>query len=212
MVVQEEDLVIIKKTKEMDVTAEYLANKRILFEYPRKGYEQYGKSHISKIKTGILGELAVLEYLINYLNEKYGAIDPIKRWQILHTKVRFSYLIMVGKFDGGHEFKIGKQKPILFDVKTYHDNQVTASQIFYGLKNNKLKPQPLNLFIDKDQNSKANIYIQTFINQSGDIILAGFNKGIPQLATWMPNPAYAKSVPELEPMKDLLILVKKVIG
>ena len=44
MTVQEKDLIFIKKSKEMDITAEYLANKRILFEYPRKGYGEYGRT------------------------------------------------------------------------------------------------------------------------------------------------------------------------
>ncbi|HPC81363.1 MAG: hypothetical protein GX941_06675 [Candidatus Methanofastidiosa archaeon] len=211
MTVQEKDLIFIKKSKEMDITAEYLANKRILFEYPRKGYGEYGRTHIPKIKIGILGELAVLEYLIDFLTNEYGNIDPIKRWEVLHNKVGFSYLITIGKFDGGHEFKIGKTKPIIIDVKTYHNNQVSVSQIFNGLKDDKSNPKPLNLFIDKDQNPKADIYIQTFINNEADIILSGFNEGLPPLATWMPNPAYTKSVPELTPMKELLNLIKKRI-
>lgn len=210
MTVTEKDLIIIKKTKEMDSTAEYLARKRILFEYPRKGYGEYGDNHILNIKTGILGELGVLEFFLEILNKNYSSVDPVDRWEILHKKIGFSYLILIGKFDGGYEFKMGSKNPVSIDIKTYHTTTVTNSQIFNGLQDNKNNPHPLNLFIDKNQNSKADIYIQTFINTDGDIIIAGFNKGLPPLASWMPNPAYTKPVPELEPMYKLIDLMKDV--
>lgn len=210
MVVTEKDIVVIKKSNEMDTTAEYIAKKRLLFEYPREGYGKYDSSHLSNIKVGILGELAFLEYFTYYLNKKYGSIEPIKRWSIIHKQIGFSYLIVIGKFDGGHEFKIGKSKEILVDVKTYEKNQVTMSQIFNGLKDDPEKKQPLNLFIDKNQNTKADIYIQSFILKNGDIALVGFNEGLPPLADWMPNPAYTKPVPELEPMQSLISRVNEI--
>ncbi len=208
MTVSKDEIIIIKKTDEMDVTSEYLAKKRILFEYPREGYGEYDETHINKIKIGILGELAFLEYFLNFLKEKYGSIKPIKRWNILHSKVGFSYLIMIGKFDGGHEFRIGKKNSIKIDIKTYEQNQVSINQIFYGLKEDIKKPQPLNLFIDKDQYTKADIYIQTFILNDGNIALAGYNVGLPPLATWMPKPAYTKTIPELENMNTLTKKIK----
>jgi hypothetical protein len=210
MAVTKDNIVVIKKTPEMDITADYLARKRLLFEFPRKGYGKYDKSHVSKIKVGILGELGLLEYILDYLQREYSKIPSIERWNILHNKVGFSYLIIIGKFDGGHEFKIGKKANLLIDVKTYHDRKVGISQIFNGLKDDALDPRPLHLFIDEKQNANADIYVQAFISQEDDIILAGFNRGLPELATWMPNPAYTKAIPELESMNELLSLIKEV--
>ena len=39
----------------MDIVATYLANKRVLFEYPREGYGNYNTRGIDNIKSGILG-------------------------------------------------------------------------------------------------------------------------------------------------------------
>ncbi|MEO8065525.1 MAG: hypothetical protein ABI643_01555 [Candidatus Doudnabacteria bacterium] len=200
MSVNKSNLIVIAITDEMNHVAEYVAEKRSLFEYPRRGYGSYEKiSHINKIKTGILGELAFLEYIFSYLNNNFGAIEPLDRWQILHKRVEFSYGIVIGKFDEGFEFKI-KNKTI--DIKTYENNKVSLDQIFKGLK---LNGMPLNLLIDQKQNSKADFYVQAFLlDDDKSVCLAGYSIGLPPLASWMPNPAYTKAVPDLEPMSEIL--------
>ena len=207
MTVDKKDLIIIEKTKELEIISEFLAKRRLFFEYPRQGYGGYDESHISKIKSGILGELAFFEYIYSWLEEQYGSLDSKQRWKILHKKVGFSYLLVLGKFDGGHEFEIGVKDPILIDIKTYEENKVSVSQIFNGLKDDKKNPRPLNLFVDKTQNAKADIYVQTFILKNGNIVLAGFNQGLPPIKNWMPKPAHTKPVPNLQPMNNLKNLI-----
>ena len=118
---------------------------------------------------------------------------------ILYKKVRFSYSIVIGKFDDGFEFKV-QDKTI--DIKTYKNNKVFTDQIFKGLK---LNGKPLNLFIDKDQASSAYYYVQAFLlNDEKNLCLAGYSVGLPQLASWTLNPAYTKAIPDLEPMAKIL--------
>ncbi len=201
MPVTEKDLVFISITPEMEVFAEYTANKRQLYEYPRAGYGDYNNRGISKIKNGILGELAFLEYIHSFLSKVTVSLDVKKRWKVLHEKAKFSYHPVIGNFDGGFEFKIGDKT---IDIKTYETNQVSVNQIFKGLKE---QGRPLSLFIDKSQNTTASIYIQVFRMNDKKMCLAGFHKGLPQLATWMPKPAYTCAVPFLQKMDDLFDLI-----
>jgi len=194
------DLVIVEITDEMLAFSKYVAKKRQLFEFERKSYGNYDTRGIDKIKIGILGELAFLEFIFNHLEKKYSNIKSAERNSILHNKIKFSYTTTIGKFDKGFDFAL-KEKTI--DIKTYQTNKVTISQIFNGLRNNR---QPLSLFIDKNQSANADIYIQAFILTDNRICLAGFYEGVPPLQTWMPTPAYACPVTDLKPLSKLLIL------
>ena len=202
MSVTEKDLVFIPITTEMEAFATYTANKRQLYEYPREGYGDYNKRGISKIKNGILGELAFLEYIHSYLSNKTQTLDVKERWKVLHEKAKFSYHPVIGNFDGGFEFKISDKT---IDIKTYETNHVSIEQIFKGLKK---QGRPLSLFIDESQNTSASIYVQVFIMKDNRMCLAGFHEGLPKLATWMPKPAYTCPVPELKLMNKLLNLLK----
>jgi hypothetical protein len=199
MAVTPNDLIIIPITEQMNNLAEFIATKRQLFEYPRKGYGDYDSRGNSKIKAGMLGELAFLEFMHSELQKKYGSLPAKERWEILHKKVEFSYQLVIGKFDKGYEFSIGKKT---IDIKTYQNKTVSVEQIFKGLN---LQGTPLHLFIDQSQKSIAEIYIQTFILHDNKVCLAGYYQGLPPLQTWMPNRAYSKPIPELNPMASLLI-------
>lgn len=207
MPVTPKDLVKIKISPAMSSTAQYLADKRMLFEFPRGGYGSYNASHVAFIESGIIGELAVLEYLHNFLSVNYGSLSPAERVSLLHKQVKFSYMLVIGSYDGGYEFSVGS-KPSLIDVKTYHQQKVSDSQIFNGLKNNPAKPSPLNLFIDATQSHKADIYIQTFLSLNNEIIIAGYCIGLPPIQNWMPNKAHTKAVPDLEPIRNLPSFLK----
>ncbi len=198
MPVQEKDLIMITQSEGMNITAQYLAKKRSLYEYPRKAYGNYNTRGISKIKNGILGELAFLEYIHTFLENKTKDIPQEKRWKLLHEKIRFSYEPKLGVFDGGFEFKLGD---LTVDIKTYESQRVNVSQIFNGLNN---QGKPLNLFIDQSQHAQADIYIQVFLMENLKICLAGYYKGLPPKADWMPKPAYACPVTGLKPMHELL--------
>jgi hypothetical protein len=198
MSVTEKDLVFISITSQMEIFAEYTADKRQLYEYPRAGYGDYNQRGNSKIKNGILGELAFLEYIHSHLLKVTQSLDVKDRWKILHEKAKFSYHPVIGNFDGGFEFKIGDKT---IDIKTYETNQVSVNQIFKGLKE---QGRPLSLFIDKSQNTNATIYVQVFRMEDNRMCLAGFHEGLPEIATWMPKPAYTCAVPLLQKMDSLL--------
>lgn len=186
------------------MTAEYIANYRLLFEYPRSGYGAYDETHVKNIKNGLLGELGFLEYICEIIKTAYP--DPSTRWDIVKNELGFCYLPVIGLYDEGYEFKF---KDIVIDVKTYGTRSVTVDQIFNGIK---LNGNPLNLFIDRTQKPGANIYVQAFILINGDIALAGYHIGLPPLKTWMPNPAYCKPVDELVNMNRLIDDIKKMIS
>lgn len=198
MPISREDLVILPIAVEMEQVANYISQKRKLFEYPREGYGDYDSRGVEKIKTGILGELGFLEFIFLHIEKKYGNIKAKDRWVVLHEKVKFAYSITIGKFDKGFEFSIAEET---IDVKTYDNNIVTIEQIFNGLKGN---GKPLNLFIDETQNTNADYYVQSFVMPENKICLAGCYEGLPPLATWMPNPAYTCPVPDLLNMNILL--------
>jgi len=199
--ITKENLIILPITDEMDKMAGYIAEKRKLFEYPREGYGDYDSRGIERIKAGILGELGFLEFIFSNLEKKYNNFKADDRWEILNKKVKFSYNIVIGKFDEGFEFKIDDKT---IDIKTYENNIVTVEQIFAGLSNN---GRPLNLLIDKTQNAKADYYVQVFMLPDKKICLAGYFEGLPPIATWMPNPAYTCPVPDL---LNISILLDKI--
>jgi hypothetical protein len=202
MAVTEKDLIMIPLTEEMQTLVSYWANKRLLYEYPRKGYGDYDTRGTSAIETGVLGELGFLEFIQTYLQEKTKGISAPKRWKKLQ-KVQFSYRPIIGSFDEGFEFIMAGKS---IDIKTYENNKVTVNQIFRGLKGN---GRALNLMIDQTQSHSADIYVQSFLTKDNHICLAGFYKGLPkEIGTWMPQPAHYCPIPQLNPMKDLLTLLK----
>lgn len=201
MGITEKDLVIIDISDEMKCTSQYLAKKRIFFEYPRDGYGPYNESHVAKIEAGILGELAVFEHFMTILNDNYKHLKPSERWTLLQDKIRFSFKEVIGKVDDGNDFLIRDHK---IDVKTYENNKVTIDQIFKGLR---LQGKPLNLLIDCNQNSKADIYVQCFILEDDRIAISGYIDSLPPIQTWMPNAAHALPVPHLKSIHQLTELL-----
>ena len=179
-----------------DIAATYIATQRLAFEYPREGYGPYDDTHLKNIKSGILGELAFLEYYKDYVERAYP--DPKTRNILAKRDLGFCYKVVIGLPDGGHDFSFYNIKA---DVKTYGTRTVTPKQII---------DIPLNLFIDAQtvNTHKADIYIQSFITENRGIILAGYNVGLPPLLTWPPKPAHGKPVIELLPMSTLFINIK----
>jgi len=199
-----EDLVIIKYDKNREITADYFARHRLIFEYPRGGYGKYNEGHLVNIRNGLLGEFAFLEFICDIIKEKYK--DANIKWKVVKEDLGFCYTVIIRMYDEGYEFKF---KNVKVDVKTYGTKQVSIEQIFFGLEK---KGEPLNLFIDKEQYIKAEIYVQAFILGNNDIALAGYNIGLPPLANWMPKPAYCKPIPELLNMMGLTENITKIIS
>jgi len=82
------DLVILEVSKEMQIAAEYFAKKRMLYEYPRVGYGEYNETHLTNIVSGYIGEFCFLEYVHNYLEEKFGNLTWIISEKLYKEKER----------------------------------------------------------------------------------------------------------------------------
>jgi len=187
-IVNIDNLVLIHISKEMGEASDYFANKRILFEFPRSGYGAYDQSHIVNIKNGYLGELAFLEYLIKYLNEKHENLQPNERFDAM-SKLGVSYELIIGRTQN-YDFKINNKT---VDVKTYGTKIIE----------NKEEALQYNLFIDVTQHTTCDIYIQAFI-MSTEVILAGYHIGVPKdIIESIPHPAHKCPVQKLEKIANI---------
>jgi hypothetical protein len=186
--VTEKDLIIYPYNDIRTKVAEYLANNRLFFEYPRNGYGAYDNNHIINILNGYLGEFVFLEFMLDKFKLEFK--DDVKYWESVKDKYKFYYKIVIGDYDAGFEFSI-KNKTI--DIKNYGTKKVSINDILR-----------LNLLIDKNQSAKADIYIQSFILNNDSICLAGYNIGLPQRSSdKFPQPAYYCPTRELRPMNGL---------
>lgn len=184
-----EKLVILPYSKDREITAEYFARRRLIFEYPRPGYGSYDESHLPSIASGYLGELAFLEFVTDKFKDEFKDTDSY--WEAVKEKYEFTFHLLIGDYDKGFEFLFGD---ISIDVKTYGTQKVSVERIF---------SKPLHLFIDATQSKNANIYVQSFLLDDGSVCLAGYHLGLPPIATWMPKRAHCAAVPDLNAMSDL---------
>ena len=184
------DIAIVHISTDERNVANYFAKRRELFEYPRNGYGDYNTRGIQNIENGLLGELAFLELIYKKINDKYGNLEAHERCERL--KEKFSYRIILGDFDGGFEFKLNGKT---IDIKTYGTRIVSIDDIFN---------RPYNLFVDANQGTHADIYIQAFLISENDVCIAGYYDGVPPIASWMPQSAHTCPVPELSPINKLL--------
>ena len=197
MTVNNSDIISIPISKDMDIVATYLANKRVLFEYPREGYGNYNTRGIDNIKSGILGELAFMEFVIEWISKNFSGIKSENRWKKL-KEIGFCYLNITGVFDEGFEFKIGEKT---IDIKNYGTRKINKEQIL-NYKYKSARTGPLNLLNDADQSSKADIYVQVFQCNSF-IYLAGFCDELPPINYNFPQPAHQCPVSDLNPMINI---------
>jgi hypothetical protein len=66
-------LLIVPINENMSVTATFLAEQRLTYEFPRGGYGQYQhSSHLENIRNGYLGELAFLKIMTERIRNKYN--------------------------------------------------------------------------------------------------------------------------------------------
>jgi len=186
--IKESDLIIYPYDDLRYKAAEYIADKRLIFEYPRGGYGKYDKSHIPNIINGYLGEFAFLEFIINKFKIEFA--DVLNYWDEVKKKYKFSYKIIIGEYDTGFDFSL---KGKIIDIKNYGTKKVAIDNIL-----------KLNLLIDKNQSAKADIYIQTFLLNDEGVCLAGYYVGIPPINNNFPKPAHACLIANLQPMNNLL--------
>lgn len=182
---------------EIDTTAQWFAERRILFEYPghdRQVFGDYGPEHVQTIKRGILGELAVFQYLHDALQERYGNLPPAVRSQRVRDKVCLHTTL--GCFDEGYDLTVASSN---VDVKVYGTSLVELARI-----------PSLNLLVNEREiagRQPADLYVQVFLTTDGQVVLAGYSEGLPPLNPNFPSPAYARRVPDLLPMANLRDMV-----
>lgn len=190
----------------MQIAAEYFAKKRMLYEYPRVGYSEYNETHLTNIVSGYIGEFCFLEYVHNYLEEKFGNLEPTERYN--KVKDFLVYKMIIGQIQPDWDFKIAGRT---VEVKTYGTKILNrVEQVF-----------DYNLLIDVDQVKNKNIpnfYVQCFLLKNENFflkkgkklycILAGYHEGLPKkICKNLPKPAYCVPVKELNPIKGLLSLI-----
>ena len=188
--VRPNDYIEMPVTPQLLTTAQWFANKRILYEYP--GYNprvfgNYGEGHIGTITQGLIGELAVFDYLHEALMDRFGQLEPRQRNQVVRG--RLSMDIVLGRADPGHDLLVSMQS---LDVKAYGTRRVTRQEI-----------GRLNLLINERElagREPSQLYVQTFFTTDDHIILAGYHRGLPPLDETFNAPAYACPVRDLSPM------------
>ena len=192
------DFVELRITDEIGTISHWMAERRILYEYPHYGsrtFGEYNESHIPNIQKGIIGELITFDYLHAKLDEKFGTLPWENRWEVV--KDRLCLQNHVGCFDEGSDLTI-REKAV--DVKTYHDRILIKEQMSrYNLLVNAKEVQ------GKDP---ADFYIQAFFTPDNTIVLAGCHQGLPQhIRDDLPEPAHACPVPNLLPITILVDLL-----
>ena len=194
----------IQITQNDIITADYLANLRLNYEYRRIGYNYMQISQVSSyinnffklnlittpsnITIGILAELLIYRNLTHYLYNKN--LNMIKEC--------FQYNLTIGTYDKGFDIVKNDKK---IDIKCYATHIVAnIDEIFR-----------FNLLVDAEQyrhkESRADLYIQTFIVHNGDglfLYIAGYAESSElYLNTNFPKPAYCCSVDNLHTYDEL---------
>ena len=194
------DLIELPITNEIYIISLWMAERRILYEYPDhdpQAFGAYDERHIPVIQKGIIGELITFDYFHSKLNENFGMLTPRERWNTVRDKLCLQN--HVGCFDKGSDLTIKDQS---VDVKTYHTRHLTKEQVMQ---------RPYNLFINQKElkgKEPADFYIQTFPTPNNTVILAGCHQGLPtQINEDIPSSAYACPIPDLKPISFLVDLL-----
>ena len=177
----------------MKTTAGWLAKRRILYEFPGHDpnvFGNYGPKHIAVIYRGILAELALFEYLHRTLLQSLQYLPAEQRTKAVLNRISLN--ICLGKADPGHDLTVAGKS---LDVKNYAGVKVAPS-----------KALNLHLLISRKElagQTPAKLYVQTFNDENGNVILAGYHVGLPPPMPGFPTPAYARPVTSLHPMAKL---------
>ena len=189
------DFIEIPITVKIQAISYWIAERRVLYEYP--GYtpeSEDDSNHIVNIQKGTIAELVTFDYLHKILYDKYSHLNQKSRWKALQN--RLCLLNHIGCFDKGSDLTIRGQT---IDIKVYNKPLLKEQISRY------------NLFIAKwnsDEILPAKFYIQAFFSQNNTIILAGYHEGLPNKITYKTHkPSYICPVKDLEPIKDLIDLL-----
>ena len=197
------DFVELPITNEVTTISRWLAERRILYEYPEhdsEAFGEYDESHIPVIQEGIIGELITFDYLHTKLDQQFGTLDPKQRWRAVEGRLCLQN--QIGRFDTGYDLTINGKT---IDVKTYHERKLT-----------KEKMVGYNLFVNVNEvkgKTPADYYIQAFFTPNNTIVLAGCHQGLPKdikrkgIDRNIRSDAYACPVRNLMPMTTLVDLL-----
>ena len=121
------DFVELPITNEVTTISRWLAERRILYEYPEhdsEAFGEYDESHIPVIQEGIIGELITFDYLHTKLDQQFGTLDPKQRWRAVEGRLCLQN--QIGRFDTGYDLTINGKT---IDVKTYHERKLTKEKM-----------------------------------------------------------------------------------
>ncbi len=84
------DFVELPITDNIFTISLWMAERRILYEYPHYGSKTFGaydEGHISNIQKGIIGELITFDYFHSKLTENFGEIPWANRWEVVKDRL-----------------------------------------------------------------------------------------------------------------------------
>ncbi len=189
------EFVEIPITNDIRTISHWIANRRVLYEYPGHAPgAEYDENHSINIQKGTIAEFATFDYFHKFLDNKFNTLDYKARWRAVQDRLCLQNHI--GSFDKGSDLTI---KNNTIDIKVYNEPLIKERIINY------------NLFIgvrDMEILPPADFYIQEFFTPNNTIILAGYHKGLPkQIRYNIPTPAYACPVRDLKPISELIELL-----
>ena len=193
--VTQADFIELPITDDIRSMSLWLAQRRIIYEYPGhdpNAFGEYDERHIPVIQKGIIGELAAFEHFHDILVAEYGHLPPMQRWE--QVRDRLCLQNRVGRFDEGSDLMIVDNT---LDVKVYADRELVKQQMLN-----------YNLFVNVNEvqgKDPADFYIQAFLTPGQHtIVLAGYHAGLPgNVRVDIPSPAHACPVRDLSPIQDL---------
>lgn len=191
-------MIEVPVTQHMLASAEYFAYHRLLYEFPRRGYGSYDRSHLPNLINGYLGEFAFLDYIHSVLGRLTAGLEPSRRVELLRDV--FEYRLVLGSPYSAYDFLLlGKS----VDVKTYGTRYIRSYRECFSYR----------LLVDCEQNTHADIYVQCFIlgkDRPHSVILAGVHFGLPaRVDRSLPKPAHYCRVTDLEDVEILERLLER---
>ena len=111
-----DDFVEIPITDEIVGISRWIAERRILYEYPGVApNSEYDENHIANIQKGTIAEFATFDYFHGFLYRKFRRLGYRERWRAVQD--RLCLINHVGCFDEGRDLTI-QNKTV--DIKVYN--------------------------------------------------------------------------------------------
>ena len=190
------DFVEIPITDEIITISDWIAPRRVLYEYPGHAPDaEFDPNHEVNIQKGTVAELATFDYFHGFLNRRFRMLNYRERWRAVQD--RLCLINHIGCFDKGSDLTI-KKKTV--DVKVYNTPVLKESII------------GLNLLVGVRETSDtippADFYIQAFFTPNNTVVLSGYHEGLPEYIRYnLPKAAHTCPVRNLKPISELVRLI-----